>query len=171
MQLQKAISDLFQNNKYGSLVPVPTCAPGPCTQTGRRSGRRRQGAWELERPGADSPHPRRRAPRTTRDSASRRRAQAPAGGLVGACLPGRLPTVAAARCRLLFGLLSLSPCPSWQGVQWTVALGWQHRTSALGKQPGVWERQRIRLIFFSIFAASYSGENEQSWVFKMIGKK
>lgn len=85
MQLQKAISDLFKNNKYGSLVPVPAVRPGAlCADRAQATGR--VGTGNDREPTAPTP-------RTTGVSASRRweRARAPAGGLAGAHLPGRLP--------------------------------------------------------------------------------
>lgn len=57
MQLQKAISDFFKNNKYGSLVPFPLWSAGPCTRTGH-TGVDAEGTPRGNRkpPGAHSPH-------------------------------------------------------------------------------------------------------------------
>lgn len=55
MQLQKAISDFFKNNKYGSLVPF--CGPqGPAHGRDTQVWMRRTLHGEPKPPGAHSPH-------------------------------------------------------------------------------------------------------------------
>lgn len=66
-----------------------------------------------------------------------------------------LPAVGMEPTQLPPGRLSLSPGPGPLQPTWRGCHCWApRRNAALGEQPGTWERIRVHLILFSVFAAS-----------------
>lgn len=136
----------------------PPLAPGPCAQVGGTGVDVEDGhlAWDPPPAGADSP-----PHRIARGSQDGRGA-----GREGSKLHWASRTRHAGAghpAALSLGLLGPPPRPASAAVEGAPLVSWERR----GEQPGP-EEPPHPLVFLSVFAASYSGESKQSWVFKTI---